>query len=200
MTANGEAPMDRDAASLSWLDELRRRVVEVDAWAHRRWRADDLAHSTRAPVLSPARPGADASLVTAATVEEVARRRAAMLLTEPPSDREVRGRLLAFDREMSLSDGAAAVESRGFFDDDNTPPWDCWLVFVVDKPRSPGRWSPFDSYVLCWIPASLVDVVTRAAQVNPEDCLRWADELQSPWLEQITRAGGRLPGIRAGWR
>ncbi|MEO7736476.1 MAG: hypothetical protein ABIY55_36290, partial [Kofleriaceae bacterium] len=85
--------------------------------------------------------------------------------------------------EHSLSDGASAVESRGLFDDDNTPAWDCWLVLVKETPRSPDRWGAFDSYVLCWIPASLHEMATLAVHVDPEACLRWADELRTPLFE-----------------
>jgi hypothetical protein len=84
------------------------------------------------------------------------------------------GRLLAFDPDASLSDGAAAAETRNFFDDDNTPPWDTWVEYIREVPRSPERWVPFEGYLLCWIPAALIDVVERAIYVNPEECLRWA--------------------------
>jgi hypothetical protein len=63
------------------------------------------------------------------------------------------GRLLLFAPEDSLSDGAAAVHSRLFFDGDNEPPWDSWVHHVAD-PLTPdqqaaeeargtrtGRWS-----------------------------------------------------------
>jgi hypothetical protein len=42
------------------------------------------------------------------------------------------GRLLVFDPDGTLSDGAAAVGSRRFFDDDIIPPWDCWVLYVAD--------------------------------------------------------------------
>ena len=70
-------------------------------------------------------------------------------------------------------------------DDDNTPPWDSWLLFVEETPRSPDRWTAFDSYLLCWIPQSLVPMVDRAIEVNPEQCLRWADDLRAPFLEHL---------------
>jgi len=63
------------------------------------------------------------------------------------------GRLLLFDPDGTLSDGAAAVSSQRFFDDDNIPPWDCWVLYVADpltpeqqtvepaRGRRTGRWS-----------------------------------------------------------
>ena len=32
----------------------------------------------------------------------------------------------------NLADGAAALASRGFFDEDNAPPWDTWLWYAFD--------------------------------------------------------------------
>jgi hypothetical protein len=63
------------------------------------------------------------------------------------------GRLVLFDLDGTLSDGAAAVDSQRFFDDDNVPPWDCWVLYVADPltpeqqaverahGRRSGRWS-----------------------------------------------------------
>jgi hypothetical protein len=63
------------------------------------------------------------------------------------------GRLVLFDPDGTLSDGAAAVDSQRFFDDDNVPPWDCWVLYVADPltleqqaleqahGRRTGRWS-----------------------------------------------------------
>jgi hypothetical protein len=81
------------------------------------------------------------------------------------------GRLLHFDPSASLSDGAAQVASEGFFDADNTPPEDTWVDFV-EKPE--GRWTAFDSYLVCWIPAELVEAAIAGIEANPEECLRWA--------------------------
>jgi hypothetical protein len=83
---------------------------------------------------------------------------------------------LHFDPDQSLSDAAAMVESNGFFDADNTPPWDTWIAYVAGQPQRPGVWTSFDSFLLCWVPAAFVELVDRAISVNPEQCLRWADE------------------------
>jgi hypothetical protein len=171
-------------------DEILRRAAHVEAWARRHWNLDDLEHSTRTPALRPG--GADdPAAISVTSVESVARLRAEALRSEAitPEETTPDGRMLAFDPSQSLSDGAAAAESAGFFDDDNAPPWDCWLVFVEEAPRSLDRWSAFDSYLLCWIPGLLVEVVRRAVEANPEECLRWADQLRTPFLDQLRRSG-----------
>jgi hypothetical protein len=172
------------AARTELPEELRRRIVQADAWARTHWRQDDLERSPRSPELRPPFDEDGRPVISAASVDALARSRAGLLATvgalptslEPP----VGGRLLAFDSGQSVSDGAAAGESNGFFDDDNTPAWDCWLLFVENRPRSTERWSPFDCYLLSWIPASLLELVERSVHVNPERCLRWADELGIP--------------------
>jgi hypothetical protein len=37
------------------------------------------------------------------------------------------GRLMVYFPDAALADGAAEVQSRGFFDVHNTPPWDTWI-------------------------------------------------------------------------
>jgi hypothetical protein len=192
-TAASNKAMTTDTPPLNWLYELQCRAADANAWARHHWRMDDLASSTRCPALSPLL--GDGGGVTAVLVDDVACRRAAALRAAGiVSTRPCDGRILAFDPQQSLSDGAAAAESGGFFSDDNMPPWDCWLMFVEETPRYPDRWTEFDSYLLCWIPSSVVRMAARAIEVNPEQCLRWADELDTPALAQLTYAGIRLPG------
>jgi hypothetical protein len=63
----------------------------------------------------------------------------------------------------SLSDGAATVQSEGFFDVDNVPAWDTWIYFD-------GR------TLLSWVPAQLISKVQSGIDVNPEGCIKWADD------------------------
>src|SRR5262245_48074459 len=42
------------------------------------------------------------------------------------------GRLLAFYPQATIFDGFAAIESDGFFDRANVPPWDTWIYLVDD--------------------------------------------------------------------
>lgn len=94
---------------------------------------------------------------------------------------------MVFDSQQSLSDGAAAVETGFLFDNDNVPPWDTWLLFVEETSRTQGRWKAFDSYLLCWIPNELLELGEKAIFVNAEGCLRWADEISTPFLDEWHR-------------
>jgi hypothetical protein len=177
--------------------ELGWRIAETMAWCAGRARLGDMRDCLRSAELRPLLARDEPLGITAEIVDEMAERRARALRelfrkypTQPAGARALGGgRLLVFDPGSSLSDGAAAVESAGFFDDHNVPPWDCWSAVVVDTQASMVGWRPFDSYVVCWIEAGLVEAVGRAIGINPEECLRWADEVPTPLLTGLRRAG-----------
>jgi hypothetical protein len=101
------------------------------------------------------------------------------------------GRLLAFTPDGTLQDGAANIATDGFLDDDNIPPWDTWIWYVTNDPVSkPEFWSGTvtDSYLLSWVPESLIKVVNAGMDVNPEDCIRWATDLDTPFIRQLKQA------------
>ena len=100
-------------------------------------------------------------------VNEVAVKRAQQLArigSEEASQPEQRpGRLIAYAPQDNLCDGAAQVQSLGFFDVDNVPPWDTWVVMH-------GR------YLLAWVPPQMIKFVNSGIEVNPEECIKWADD------------------------
>jgi hypothetical protein len=95
------------------------------------------------------------------------------------------GNLLIFDPEQSLSDGASEVESNGFFDAENTPPWDLWVAYIQEPKQRSNLWSRFDAFVLCWIPPAFTELVDRAIAVNPEKCIEWAKDFDSPFIRRL---------------
>lgn len=99
------------------------------------------------------------------------------------------GRLLAFDLGGTLSEGASYDATQGFFDGDNVPAWDTWIVYITDDPVSAPPWNPLDSYLLSWVPAPLVNTVEQGIAVTWEGCLRWARDLDSAFLQQLKQAG-----------
>ena len=58
-------------------------------------------------------------------------------------------------------------------------------MLIRESPRAPDRWNELDYYLLCWIPAALVPVAARGIDVNPEVCLHWADDVDTPFLAQL---------------
>jgi hypothetical protein len=88
------------------------------------------------------------------------------------------GRLLLYAPENNLACGAAEYSSLGFFDIDNVPPWDTWMVM-------------FGKYLVSWVPPQLIQLVQRGLDVNPEQCIMWADD-PSISKEPIATALGEL--------
>ena len=164
------------------IDQFGLRLSETSRWCASKARVDDPAHSLRSHELVPRQETEDWQAI----VESVCDRRARLLQGQWSSAPAVpAGRLLVFDPGQSLSDGAAMVESNGFFDVDNAPPWDTWIAYVREQPHQPGSWTNLDSYLLCWIPTIFLDLVERGIAVNPERCLLWADVADTPFLRRL---------------
>lgn len=116
-------------------------------------------------------------------VEQLAAKRASLVQSQNLPLRQAthpltEGRILAYFPEETLSDGAAEVATDGFFDWDNRAAWDTWLVYLAD-----------DHLLLSWVPDSLVEVVEVGIYVNPEECIRWAADLDIPSILQLKQAG-----------
>ena len=98
------------------------------------------------------------------------------------------GRLLVFYPDATLSDGAAEAESGGFFDVDNVPAWDTWLLYLRDGPPEQDL-RCYGSYLLCWVPPGLLGLADGGVRVNPEECVRWAVDLEAPFIRRLRAAG-----------
>jgi uncharacterized protein (TIGR02996 family) len=121
-----------------------------------------------------------------AMVNGLANRRARLLAGEGrhprvPASHLGRGRLLLFDPDCTLSDGAAEASSGGFFDIDNVPAWDTW---VWGGPEQPGSWP-----LVAWVPRSWVDRADAGVRVNAEGCIRWADDVETTLTRHLRAAG-----------
>src|SRR5262249_18335876 len=116
----------------------------------------------------------------------------------PPAADLAGGRLLIYEPGSNLCDGAAAVETEGFFDGDNMPPWD--TGFWVGDKRVRGRHRrprPY-THLLGWVPPRFLDAADDGIKVNPEQCIYWASV--DAWVEHADerfalelRALGLLP-------
>jgi len=77
------------------------------------------------------------------------------------------GRLLIFFYDNSAFDGAAALDSKGFFDESNVPPIDLWVYFFASQSYS---------HILVWIPPEWVHLADEGISVNAERCIQWFDD------------------------
>ncbi len=86
--------------------------------------------------------------------------------------------------DADLSDGAAAAQSRDFFDVYNAPPWGTWVGYFEE-----GRSDPTDSsYLVAWVPEVLVPLADAGIKVNPEECIAWLSDVSvqvSPTFEWL---------------
>lgn len=79
----------------------------------------------------------------------------------PPSNR-LEGRLLLYVPSENVSDGASRYASKGFFDPDDCPPWDSWLLYS-------------DRTLISWVPAVLVPLAQAGIDANAVECIQWAE-------------------------
>ena len=106
------------------------------------------------------------------TVQSVADRRTyhggpEVMNAKIPDD--LAGRLLVYFPNGNLACGAAEVETDGFFDIDNVPPWDTWVTYIQD-----ARHAEYDSeYLVAWVPRDFVELADQGVKVNPEECIQW---------------------------
>lgn len=89
----------------------------------------------------------------------------------PPSGDLHGGRLLIYFPDLELADGAAELESRGFLDVNNAPPWDTWVAFIQ---HGQSNWS----HLISWVPREFVPLADAGIRVNPEECILWLDEAE----------------------
>jgi hypothetical protein len=78
-------------------------------------------------------------------------------------------RFIIYQPEANLCDGAARTNSEGYYDNDNMPPWDTWIMYLQADTTLPGR-------LICWVPLEHIELVERGIEVNPERCIYWATE------------------------
>jgi hypothetical protein len=79
-----------------------------------------------------------------------------------PALAQSKGKLLLYEPLETVTDGAAASSSRGFFDIKDAPPWDTWFLY------SGGT-------IFSWVPESLVQKAQAGIDANPVDCIHWCD-------------------------
>jgi hypothetical protein len=101
------------------------------------------------------------------------------------------GRLLAYFPDDNLADGVAEAESDGFFDVNNTPPYDTW-VWMVRNLRTfeyaDGAIGETDAnYLVAWVPPDFIPIASAGVEVNPEACILWLDTMDDEFVRSLRR-------------
>jgi len=97
------------------------------------------------------------------------------------------GRLLTYFPDAELEDGAAEAETGGFFDVNDTPPWDTWVGLFSDPEAS--RDSSFATYLVTWVPPGLIETAQRGIDVSMLDCIAWLDGTNTALARRLRRDG-----------
>jgi len=192
-----EEGVDQCGLPLTWEQSLavfRRRLRETVVWCGR------CGGTLRTPALMPPfaevgehswEPHHRTASERHAVVNRLANARARLLAWngrwhKEQSDLWSGGRLLAFYPDATHSIGVAQVKSEGYLDAGNIPAWDSW-VFVGENPHA--EQSAHGSFLLCWVPPAWVNRVGHAIQLNPEKCLQWAADVNTPLTKKLWEAG-----------
>lgn len=165
-------------------------TAQAIAWCHPRADAADPAGSLRSAQLRPpllTRRGRAVRCVVDCRGYTDAATKAAVPVRAIGDLRG--GRLLVYFPDEELSDGAAEAESAGFFDVFNTPPWDTWIALFGDERQEDKA---FSVYLVSWVPPTLIDAADAGINVNPEECIRWLDDVDVP-LRADLRERGLIP-------
>lgn len=178
------------------MEALRRRIAETAAWCEPRASVKQARDGLRSPQLAPAgeawiRARGDLQVMIAGArrdlIEDVAERRAALLgEAGPRTDAARRGRLLLYSPHGTGWDGAAEYVTNGFFDEYETPPWDCWVAWLEEAAESQEQ---FSSGLLCWIPPKVFVIAEDGAAVSPTESLVWAAAVDTPLTRRLREAG-----------
>jgi hypothetical protein len=163
---------------------LELRLGQAIAWCTPRVETGDPARSLRSDELRPWVLESDRE----SAVRRVLESRASAVYPHVCAAAPVRtrndlehGRLLLYVPDENLTDGAAELETEGFFDIDNAPPWDTWVGLFRDG--SADRF--LAEYLVCWVPAGLVALVQRGIDVNPEECIVWLADARVPLADAL---------------
>jgi hypothetical protein len=161
------------------LEPLRARLQQAMAWCSPRADPNRPRDCLRSAELRPRvlQPSYRAAVHDVGVARELYLGRALGRIEMPAG----RGRLLLFSPDEELSDGVAERESDGFFDLNNTPPWDTWAAFIEES-----GWS----YLVAWVPPALVSLAQRGMDANPGRCIHWLADAEAPfarWLAASAR-------------
>ena len=178
--------------SPKWRNTLLARSLEAAAWRS----LSPAGVGKEAPFRSEAlRPLRDHP-IDASVVEDVVLRRRRQVGAQEVGLVSA-SRFLVWFPDQTLSDGAAHLETNGYFDADNQPPWDAWLGWI-SAPTI--RNVSLRNMLVAWVPGDLVKLVSAGVDVNPEECLQWlGDDGSIQLLGTKQRCALTDPGATCSW-
>lgn len=98
------------------------------------------------------------------------------------------GRILVFNPLRSLVCGGSEANSEGFFNMNDTPPWDTWLMYI-DERNAKGVNDQWSTYLLSWVPHSYIDLADDGIETNPAGCIDWASFVPARFVSELEEHG-----------
>jgi len=174
------------------LDVFKKRLNETVAWCNKHIVPDDPARSLRSLDLRPPtlrlcpRLNIDLHDVVQAIADERAHW---VTVWNLKSSGVTNGRLLiCTSATESIPDGAVTEESKGFYDDDDMPPWDTWLCYLYNEEILSNRKLYRREYLVSWVPPEFIDLANIGVEMHFLGCMTWAKEEDTPFTRQLTTA------------
>lgn len=96
---------------------------------------------------------------------------------ERPDDEALRpiieqGQLLILYSGTATSDGVAQIETSGYFDFDNYPPWDTWVYYQTENKQRDQV-----GYLIAWVAPEFIDGVHGAIESCADESILWLTDL-----------------------
>jgi len=73
--------------------------------------------------------------------------------------------LLCTSVTESIPDGVVSNMSKGFYDEDDLPPWDTWIYYL-----DAGK-----EYLISWVPPEWIQLANVGVEIHFLDCMRWEE-------------------------
>ena len=159
------------------LDSFRHSLAATTAWCAAVSDASDLSRCFRSPTLQPPidiGEHTDSIDLIQNAVQHVIDCRFTYFATAGTEDASgtSTGRLLAFYPRVTIFDGFAAIESDGFYDPANVPPWDTWVCFV-------------DDFLISFVPRRFTVNAECGIITNAEECIVWLRDVDHPFVHEL---------------
>jgi hypothetical protein len=168
-------PLASEANHSMNVDAFRSNLAATIAWCRQRFDNDHRKASLRSKDLQPSliiTSSNDLAPVHRA-VNSLIDRRASILGPIDTTNVESDGRSFGFFVRQTLFDGVSEMETNGFINDTNTPPWDSWICMV-------------DELLVSWVPPAMVEDVQLAIMCNAEECIAWLSDItDEPFVEKL---------------
>ena len=165
------------------LDLSKHRLAETVAWCVPRFSMDDPKMSLRTPPkardgIDDVFAGMDSEMMRFA--DSVFAKRANALSVDMVENVQLglaNGRLVLLYMSDTLCDGIGPIESKGFIDECNFPPWDTWIYYGREPQRPHRKYCEIrdTEYLISWVPPQAIPLVNETILTLAEQCLQWVE-------------------------